>query len=62
MSIGAVSSSMAAIPPMRTPEGKEGHGPDHDGDADDKGIGASTGAVTRAAVPQGMGAAVNTQA
>lgn len=62
MTIAALSSPMAAIPSMRTPEGKEGPGPDHDGDADDKGIGASTSAVSRAAVPPGMGSAVNTQA
>ena len=60
MSISAVTSPMPAMPIARTPEAKEGRGPDHDGDGDDGG--ASSLAATTAAAPQGMGAAVNTRA
>ncbi len=60
MSISAISSPPPALPIARTPEAKEGPGPDHDGDGDE--VGASTRAGTTAAVPQGMGAAVNTRA
>jgi hypothetical protein len=61
MSITALSSAMTAMPLSHTPEGKEGPGPDHDGDADDKGISAATSAMP-AALPQGMGGVVNTKA
>ena len=62
MTIAALSNPAVALPQMRAPEGKEGPGPDHDGDADDKGIGGTTRASSLAAVPQGMGSVVNTQA
>ena len=56
MSIAAISQPLPA-PMVRTPEAKEGPGPDHDGDADDAGKIAATPAA-----PPGMGTAVNTSA
>lgn len=58
MSVTAIPTIMPA-PVSRTPEAKEGPGPDHDGDADDKNVGVS--AITSAA-PKGMGAAVDSKA
>ena len=58
MSITAIATTMPA-PVSRTPETKEGPGPDCDGDADDKNVGVS--AITSAA-PKGMGAAVDSKA
>jgi len=58
MSVTAIPTTMPA-PVSRTPEAKEGPGPDHDGDADDNNVGAS--AITPAA-PKGMGAVVDSNA
>ena len=60
MSITAIGSTTPA-PIARTPEVKEGPGPDRDHDGDDKNIGAS-GRAGVAATPQGMGAMVNSKA
>jgi hypothetical protein len=61
MTTAALTATMPALHVQRTPEAKEGPGPDHDGDADDKSVAASTAGQT-AAAPKGMGAAVDTQA
>jgi len=58
MSVTAIPTTMPAHV-SRTPEAKEGPGPDHDGDKDDKNVGVS--AITPAA-PKGMGAVVNSKA
>ncbi|MGZ5934701.1 MAG: hypothetical protein ACXWLV_08335 [Rhizomicrobium sp.] len=51
--------TQAASSATRTPEAKEGPGPDRDGDSDDKSsISSQPSAV--AAVPSGLGAKVNT--
>jgi hypothetical protein len=60
MNIAALPSTMSAMPSMRTPEASEGPGPDHDGDADDKG--ASNASRVSAAPPAGMGNAVDIKA
>lgn len=60
MNIAALPSTMSAMPSMRTPEASEGPGPDHDGDADDKGVSSSSG--VSAAPPSGMGAAIDIKA
>jgi len=57
MNIAALPSTMSAMQAMRTPEASEGPGPDHDGDADDKGVASSSG--VSAAPPSGMGTAVD---
>ena len=59
--------TIAALPtmtamPSRTPEAKEGPGPDHDGDADDKSVGAAGMSSVSPSAPPGMGALVDTQA
>jgi len=59
MNIAALPSASPALQMMRTPEASEGRGPDHDGDADDKGISASK---TVSAPPAGMGSAVDVKA
>ncbi|MDE1939781.1 MAG: hypothetical protein KGI68_12230 [Alphaproteobacteria bacterium] len=60
MNIAALPSAMAAMHTARTPEASEGPGPDHDGDADDKGVSSTAGAS--AAPPKGMGVSVDTKA
>jgi hypothetical protein len=60
MNIAALPSTMSVMQSMRTPEASEGPGPDHDGDADDKG--ASIVSSASAAPPTGMGNAVDTKA
>jgi hypothetical protein len=60
MNIAALPSTMSAMQSMRTPEASEGPGPDHDGDADDKGT-SSVSSVS-AAPPTGMGKAVDIKA
>ena len=60
MSIAALPSTMSAMQGVRTPEASEGSGPDHDGDADDKGVPSVSGVT--ADLPVGMGAAVNIRA
>ena len=59
MSIAAVSSTMSTPSVARTPETVERPGPDHDGDADDKSVGAPAAVL---AAPPGMGKAVDTSA
>ncbi len=58
MSISALTPT--ALPQIRTPEAKEGPGPDHDGDSDDKGIAAANKSSTPA--PYGTGGVVDTKA
>lgn len=55
MSVSAISHALPAMP-ARPPEAAE-KGPDHDGDADDKGVKA-----VQPALPSGTGTAVNTVA
>ena len=62
MSITAVSSAAPTAFAQRVPEAVEGPGPDHDGDADNKGVSGVQGSSISPAVPQGMGSAVNTKA
>ena len=62
MTISAVSSTMSPMPTVRTPEAKEGPGPDHDGDADNKGSNIASPPAITPSVPSGMGAAVNAKA
>jgi hypothetical protein len=59
--------TIAALPPMtampsRTPEAMEGPGPDHDGDSDDKSVGAAVGTGVAPSAPKGMGTVVDTRA
>jgi hypothetical protein len=60
MNIAALQSTMSATQTARTPEALEGPGPDHDGDADDKGVSSTSG--VSASPPSGMGAAVDIKA
>ncbi|MBS0470375.1 MAG: hypothetical protein JSR60_04830 [Proteobacteria bacterium] len=59
MHISATMPMASALQVMRAPEAAEGPGPDHDGDADDKGVGSSS---YTPAVPAGMGKTVNVTA
>lgn len=61
MSISALNSAMPAMYTAHSPEAKEGPGPDHDGDADDKGV-SSASITSAAALPPGVGKTVNTVA
>ncbi len=58
MSISALTPT--ALPQIRTPEAKEGPGPDHDGDSDDKGV--ATVSANKTPAPYGTGGVVDTQA
>jgi len=60
MSVAALPSTMPALQAARVPEASEGLGPDHDGDADDKGVASLAGMPSPA--PNGMGASVDTRA
>ena len=60
MSVAALPSTMPALQTLRTPEVSEGPGPDHDGDADDKGVASLAGPSSPA--PKGMGVLVDTRA
>ena len=62
MSISALASTAPAMVASRTPEAMEGPGPDHDGDADNKGVSALQAPANSQAAPNGMGAVVNTKA
>jgi len=62
MSILAVASTAPPMVAPRTPEAKEGPGPDHDGDADDKGVSALQAPAISQAAPNGMGTVVNAKA
>lgn len=57
MSIAALPSTMSAVP--RTPQASEAPGQDHDGDADNKGVASSS--PPSAALPKGLGVAVDTK-
>ena len=59
MSITALPSTMSAVPPTRTPQASEAPGRDHDGDADNQGVANS--APPSAALPKGLGVAVDTK-
>jgi len=60
MSVAALPSMMPAHQAMRVPETSEGPGPDHDGDADDKGVVNLAGPSSP--TPKRMGASVDTRA
>ena len=57
MSVAALPSTMSVMPTMRAPEASEGPGPDHDGDADDKGVANQVGVSV--SPPTGMGVTVD---
>ncbi len=61
MHINAVSSAMPTLP-TRPPEALEGSKHDHDGDAEDKAVGNAASSGVSAAVPKGVGGAVDTNA
>ena len=60
MSVAALPSTMPALQTVRVLEASEGPGPDHDGDADDKGVANLAGLSSPA--PKGMGVSVDTRA
>jgi len=60
MGVVALPSLIPALQTLRTPEASEGPGPDHDGDADDKGVANLAGPPSP--VLKGMGASVNIRA
>jgi hypothetical protein len=60
MNIAALSSQASALQMMRPSEASEGPGPDHDGDADDKGVSGATSVPSQP--PAGMGTAVDIKA
>jgi hypothetical protein len=60
MHISAAAPMMHAMQISRAPEATEGPGPDHDGDADDKGVSAVSSQPS--AAPAGMGKSVNVMA
>ena len=60
MHILAATPTVHAMQISRTPEAMEGPGPDHDGDADDKGVSAASSHPP--AAPAGMGKSVNVTA
>ncbi len=60
MSISALTPT--ALPQIRTPEAKEGPGPDRDGDSDDKGIASVAANKTSTPAPYGAGGVVDTKA
>jgi len=60
MNIAALPSQASALHVMRPSEASEGPSPDHDGDADDKGVSAAT--TVSASPPRGMGTAVDVTA
>ena len=61
MQIASMTSVASLLAPVRTPEAKEGAGPDRDGDSDDKSA-VSSQPVSQASPPAGMGRAVNVTA
>jgi hypothetical protein len=62
MNITALSPPAHAMQLSRMPEATEGSGPDRDGDADNKNVGAAANSGASASVPKGMGAMVDTRA
>lgn len=62
MSISAIGFHTSTLQPAKAPESAEGPGPDHDGDADDKGVTSAASGSAAPLTPGGMGLAVNTKA